>query len=82
MERTGHLSTTREIFKGVLFAMCVYGTTDYAQAQENIDLSNRLVGRNHIYFTHLSLYTTIMTLLLSYLVKHFRINSIVEIYKD
>lgn len=82
MERTRHLSTTREIFKSILFLMCIYGTTDYAQAQENVDLSNKLAGRNHIYFTHLSLYMTIMTLFLSYLVKHFGISSVMEIYRD
>lgn len=82
MTRERYFSATREVFKGVLFVLCIYGTTDYAQAKENVDLSNRLAGRNHIYFTHLSLYMTIVTLLLSYLVKHFGISSMREIYRD
>lgn len=77
-----YVSTIKEILKGALLILCVYGATDYAQAQENIDLSNKLAGRNHIYLTHLSLYMTIITLFLSYSVKHFGINSMKEIYRD
>lgn len=77
-----HLSRAKEMLKGALFLLCVYGTTDYAQAQENVALSNRLAGNKHIYLTHLSLYMTIATLVLSYLVKHFGMARVRELYRD
>lgn len=80
--RPGYLSTLNEVLKGVLLVLCVYGTTDYAQAKESVDLSNRLAGGNHIYLTHLSLYMTITTLALSYCVKHFKVSGIEEVYRD
>ncbi|KHN70083.1 hypothetical protein CWI42_030990 [Ordospora colligata] len=71
-----------EILKGVLLLLCVYGASDYSQTKENIDLSNRIIGGNHVYLTYISLYMTIITLFLSYLVKHFGFSSIKSIYRD
>ncbi|KAH9411755.1 FAR-17a/AIG1-like protein [Ordospora pajunii] len=71
-----------EILKGVLLLLCVYGASDYSQTKESIDLSNRIAGGNHVYLTYISLYMTIITLFLSYLVKHFGFSSINGIYRD
>ncbi|CAD26249.1 hypothetical protein [Encephalitozoon cuniculi GB-M1] len=82
MERFEYFPALREIFKGTLLILCIYATTDYAYPKEWADLANKLAGGNHIYFTRLSLYMTIMTLVLSYCVKYFGVSSIREVYRD
>lgn len=77
-----YLSASKEILKGVLLIFCVYGTTDYSQPKEWVDFVNKLAGGSHIYITQLSLYMTIITLVLSYCVKHMGVSSIKEIYRD
>ncbi|ADM11238.1 uncharacterized protein Eint_030940 [Encephalitozoon intestinalis ATCC 50506] len=82
MESSSRLLASKEIFKIILFVLCIYGATDYSQPKEWVKFIDKLAGRSHIYITQISLYMTIMTLSLSYCVKHFGASRIKEVYRD
>ncbi|KAG5859364.1 FAR-17a/AIG1-like protein [Encephalitozoon hellem] len=82
MARFRYLSASREVLKGALLIFCVYGGTDYSQPREWIDFVNKLAGGSHIYITQIGLYMTVITLLLSYCVKHMGALAFKEVYRD
>jgi hypothetical protein len=79
-ERVARL--TKEVLKACLLILCIYATTEYAHPPESNELTKRMAGANHIYLTHLGLYMTIMTLLLSYSVRHLGLGNLKEVYRD
>lgn len=70
----------KEGTKLVFLGMCVYGATDYCLPKEYASCVKS--GKRLLYLTNLSLYLTILTLVLSYMVKRFGMKRLNCLYRD